>query len=57
MISKKKHVWKDFFVADEPIAVRCTQCKTIAVCEADWCDSDGIVRWMNKIKRQVCKSK
>ena len=52
-----KHDWHDWHVVDEPIAVRCSVCKTIAVCEADWCDSAGIVKWINKMKRQECKGK
>lgn len=54
-----KHKWKSFWAADEPILpARCSVCKEIAMCEADWCDSDGIVKWMKKLtKRNDCKGK
>ena len=49
-----KHNWLNFFVANEPEAYRCPECKHIVICEADWCDSDGIVKWRNKILKEKC---
>ena len=43
----------------EPISpARCEVCKEISMCSADWCDSDGIIKWMEKTaKRNDCKGK
>jgi len=54
-----KHKWKPFWMVNEPIfPFRCSKCKEITMCEADWCDSNGVVEWIEKIiKRNDCKEK
>lgn len=54
-----KHKWKSFWMANEPILpARCSECGEIAMCEADWCDSAGIVKWEKKImNRNDCPGK
>ncbi len=53
-VSSSKHDWNSVFVANEPISCQCSKCKEIVICDADWCDSDGIVKWLNKIRRRKC---
>ena len=48
-----RHKWKTFFMAREPIwPAQCEVCKEISMCSADWCDSIGIVNWIEKIINQ-----
>lgn len=46
-------------MANEPVQpARCKECGTIALCEADWCDSSGILEWQIKTaKCDDCKGK
>ena len=48
-----KHKWKVFFMTNKPILPgRCEVCKEIAMCEADWCDTDEILRWEKKTRER-----
>ena len=39
-----KHKWED--IGD--CTYRCSKCKKLTSCTADWCDTDGIVEWLQK---------
>lgn len=51
---RMKHKWKRFGDG----TYRCTKCKELASCTADWCDTDGIIKWFQKTaKRNDCSGK